>query len=159
MNSLYNFGVLSAFLCACSTGLAECKLSVSPDPSILSATESAINRWNQASGCNIQIADGGIPVRPVESIFTPDNQRALGRYTCNGNVSIEVLGTSNRLESIIVHELGHAISGGCESQAHSESGVMTETRSCDQIDEASLNLICDRVECTAFNPEPTCRFP
>jgi hypothetical protein len=122
----------------------------SPATELLDATTRAAARWSAATGCDVRVGTGGIPVVILPEVILNNGEARRSRA---------VVGSSNdRIEyrrrnladagEIMPHELGHMLGG----YGHSDSGVMKglpET----PIDAASLLLVCENLHCESFAPE------
>jgi hypothetical protein len=136
----------------------ECGLSFEADPGLLPEAESAASRWSAATGCDIRVEAGGIPLRAEDRVFD-QGKRVCGLSTWDeartGVQAIEVamVDLSCLPPYTVLHEMGHAIAN---IQAHTLSGVMAAASSkakSTRIDAASLQLVCLGIACTRFQPE------
>lgn len=133
---------------------------------VAEAVEGWAERWSAASGLDITVAAGGIPV-----VIESEVLDAQGSPMCAGTGVVREPGgdryrfTRMRLafptpkrcpgwQASIGHELGHVLAG--PDAPHAASGVFEAwqpvgTRAV--IDEASLDAVCTFAPCTAFAPE------
>lgn len=150
----------------------ECRVAFSPDEALRPAAEIAAARWSVATGCEILVADGGIPLVAWPILFveyTPDGQTLLADRNVGGTMrSICGLAEWNDadteverlhvalacdVEDAVTHEMGHALA---RIKAHSWSGVMASGENEDRthvIDVGSLELVCYPFPCASFVPE------
>lgn len=128
-------------------------------PELLDAGGSAAARWSTASGCDIHVAGGGIPVRAQDYVFNEEGKRACGIATWNDErtavleIAVAVVDAACLPPYTVLHEMGHALAG---IQGHTLSGVMADAASkakSTRIDSASLQLACVGLHCSRFEPE------
>lgn len=166
--------ILGALLLACG-GSAEaapsaappeapsCAFTFDPEPSLVDATRAAAERWSAATGCDVHVAAGGVPIIAWPSMYStvlPDGSLAIDPYEgdrrmCGawdpGMRAMYVAPCSRPLPFSVSHEMGHALG----TLAHSATGIMAESvaKADDVIDDASLELVCSVLECPVFVPE------
>jgi hypothetical protein len=132
-----------------------CGAVFTPDLALLEETTAAAARWAAATGCDVRVGDNGIPVRLVEMLFDelgnaqPD-MWGLQSWTTGGEIIIDVTGL--RSESVIPHEMGHAL---FPRHGHVEDGIslMCSDGGSGQITAADLTFVCEGFPCEAFAPE------
>lgn len=150
-------GAFLAFGCAQGQNV-ECHQYFDPDPDTRRFVEPAVARWSRATGCDIAIKAGGIPIMNVPSITMPDG-RYVGGITVFDNwcgvKEIQISDLSPDPFRTAVHEIGHVIGRSClrDDSGHSATGVMSSSIGQKKIDESSLTLICGVLECDEFRPE------
>lgn len=137
-----------------------CSRSFSPDLETKTYVQSAVERWSAATGCDIYIGSGGLPVRAVDHVYKDDGSEAAGaaRYDENGIGYSVLISRTRAFHKYIVaaHEIGHILSFPMADgqNHHTETGLMQPAVSIDNlIDEASLSLICEKLDCKEFNVE------
>lgn len=130
---------------------AACSVVLSPGPVLVEPTAAAAERWSAATGCDIRLGDGGVPVTLVLSIRRPDGSEAPGMTPADRS-RIEVnqrTGEPQRYRTI-AHELGHLLG----VDAHVEgNGIMGGEGHQDVIDGESLAAVCAALPCAWFRPE------
>lgn len=120
----------------------------------------AVARMAEATGRDISMAEGGIPV-----IFKPEARDPLtgeglcGVTVARGNGQVLYLEISNGgdrrcmvTEATLLHEMIHALAPGLP---HTDQGTLFGPKADKTawIDEESLGRLCESFECHAFNPE------
>jgi hypothetical protein len=121
-------------------------------PELLAATLTAAERWSAATGCDVRVADGGLPIIIMDELQTTAGDIAAGACRhregepCS-RIDIHSIYGGPRT---IAHEIGHALAG---VEGHSATGLMAEGAPGGQIDSASLELVCRRMHCETFAPE------
>lgn len=153
-------------------GEAYCYVAFSPDEALRPAAERAAERWSGATGCDVVLADGGIPIVAWSRLFVEytDDGHALLSDINHGGTMRSLCGLSTwtedesavriidvslacNAEDAVTHEMGHALS---RLKRHSRTGVMAageNTARSSAIDAASLELVCYELPCAAQNPE------
>lgn len=136
----------------------DCSRVFSPTPEAEPYVQAAVARWSRATGCDVRIGDGGIPVAMSDNIVTEEGDRMTGVSNRNGCEVYEIFIARYSVQpaAVTVHEVGHSLQNPCgpNSEVHAPSGIMTYNSSEDVIDEASLSLVCEGFDCRAFNVEP-----
>lgn len=152
-----------------------CGMAFDPAPALLAATEDAAARWSAATGCDVRVEAGGVPIVAWYSLFVEYREgRALLSSINHGGTMRHICGLSTwtdddsavriidvsqpypgceDTEWSVMHEMFHALVG---ERGHSESGVGASGNDPDRsprIDEASLLAVCSRRPCSAFTPE------
>lgn len=132
-------------------GAAHCAATFSPDAALLEATELAAARWSVATGCEVVVAEGGVPVELAATIPRPDGSEAPGATSAERDlVRINMRVGKAQRERTVMHELGHALGGD-----HTASdGVLSGAKGGrDVIDAEALATVCSRLPCTVRNAE------
>lgn len=124
---------------------------VSPDEALRADVEAAAERWSAAAECEVVVADGGAPIRLVQSIVRPDGTQAPG-WTSPERDRVEIsarVGSAQRKRTVL-HELGHLLGGD-----HTASdGVLSGDKGWRPvIDAEALVSVCSRLACGALTPE------
>lgn len=158
--------VLLLAMCGCGgtvESVQECSVALEPDAAVADVTDEWAGRWSAATGCDVRVESGGIPVRGVEDTLIEDGRTRCGatRRLHRGDETIQILDVEIDLTPpegcvgwgyTLGHELGHVIG----ARGHTESGLMVEKLSLGtvhMIDAAALELVCAEAKCPAFNPE------
>lgn len=146
-------------------------MAFSPDEALRPAAEIAAARWSLATGCEVVVADGGVPLVSWPRLFveyTEDGSRLS--ETNEGGTMKSLCGFSSWTEdesavAIIdvslacdeedatTHEMGHALA---RLRRHSFTGMMASGENPARthvIDAASLDLVCYSLPCASFVPE------
>lgn len=137
--------------------LPSCRLLLAPDAEALEAVEAAAGRWGAATGCDLPIDAGGLPVRVVDQVYDADGNPIHAGTFMSHNADgsrwpehIEFTrGAGVSLEDASLHEIGHALR---VKAGHAESGLMGPFGA-SSIDAESLAFVCEFAECGAFVPE------
>lgn len=158
--------VLLLVMCGCG-GSAEsaqkCGVALEPDAAVADVTDEWAGRWSAATGCDVRVESGGIPVFGVEESSIDDGKVRCGstQRLYRGEETIRILSVEIDLTPpdgcvgwgySVGHELGHAIG----ARGHTESGLMVDRLPLGVvhvIDAPSLELVCAELSCSAFNPE------
>lgn len=143
-----------------------------PDAEAAPYFEAVIERIYQASGVVLSVVPGGtairfVPTLPSENEMGYDCGQTPVTYWSNPTrikkISIDILYPTapgcDSLRGALTHEVIHSLRQSLIEQdsrdpdhGHSSSGVFFRTGG-DKLDEASLNAICEAVDCTTYNPE------
>lgn len=136
----------------------QCGLVFTPDEELLEATEEAAERWSLATGCDVTVGDGGIPVYLVTEVYEDDHP-VCGQtmiYSLHGETAIGYVEISASMPpgctdttAVVLHEMGHALG---PSRGHTDDGLMSWDGG-NFIDETGLVSVCSDLECQDFNPE------
>jgi len=134
-----------------------CGMVFTPVPELLEATEAAAARWSPATGCDVRVDEGGLPVVVLDDVINLEGESKNARTTFKGEpgaatpLAIEVRRDIPRdFGRVMVHEMGHALGG----HGHTDSGVMKgKSEAGAPIDALSLSLVCENLSCVAFVPE------
>lgn len=147
-------------------------MAFSPDEALRPAAELAAARWSLATGCEVVVAEGGIPLVSWSRLFVEytDEGRALLSDINHGGTMKSLCGLSTWTEDesavriidvslacdeedAVTHEMGHALA---RLRRHSFTGVMASGDNPARspiIDAASLDLVCFELPCPAIEPE------
>lgn len=141
-----------------------CTMAFAPNPALAAETAAAAARWSAATGCDIRIADEGIPIIAVPQLYIEVD--GAMRAACGAISWVSPTEASEIQVSVasdipdctlagysVLHEMGHAVA---HSPQHSESGIMAQYVADDGravIDDASLALVCGELACSAYVPE------
>lgn len=132
-----------------------CGMVFSPVPELLEATELATARWSAATGCDVRVGEGGVPVvfvDPIADGLVGEN----GETAAGGVYRYELTGVCAQIGQVaeymtpqtVAHEMGHCIG----QPGHTEDGLMSPYAK-GQLNAASLQRVCDVFPCAAFVPE------
>jgi hypothetical protein len=130
---------------------AACSVVLSPGPVLVDATAAAAERWSEATGCDITLGEGGVPVTLALDVLRPDGSQAPGMVPADrSRIDInQRTGEAQRYRTI-AHELGHLL--GADHVA--SNGLMSDQPGhVDAIDGESLAAVCAVLPCPAFRPE------
>lgn len=149
-----------------------CGFVFSPAPELHDAAVTAAARWSAATGCDVRVGEGGLPIVAWPILFveyTPDGQTLLADHNVGGTMrsicgladwdaadtEIERLHVALACdeEDAVTHEMGHALA---RLKRHSLTGVMASGENEDRthvIDAGSLELVCYSFPCASFVPE------
>lgn len=154
-------------MCGCGSVAPEaakgCDVALEPDAAVADVTDEWSGRWSAATGCDVRVESGGVPVLAVEESSIDDGKTRCGstQRLIRDEETIRVLSVEIDLTPpdecvgwgyTVGHEIGHVIGG----RGHAESGLMVDRLPLGVvhvIDEAALELVCASVECSSFNPE------
>jgi hypothetical protein len=130
---------------------AGCDVAFAPAPELADLVALAAQRWSRATGCAIEISDGGIPFVGADGLTTDDGAEARGGTLIRGGecVSITIVLEGAWAHRTIAHEMGHCLGAG----GHSTTGIMATQSNETVIDAASLELVCANMACAGFAPE------
>jgi hypothetical protein len=129
-----------------------CGLVLSPRPALADATQSAAERWSAATGCDVRVSPGGVPVIHVTGLVTTSGKRAAGAWRSYvGDDVCKRIDIDDELGGprTVAHEVGHCLG----AHGHAESGLMAEGAGNGVIDEATVEFVCSQVPCLSFQPE------
>lgn len=131
---------------------APCGMAFDPAPELRGATEKAAERWSAATGCDVRVEAGGVPVVVARGLTTSGGKRVAGawRHTAAEPDICRRIDIDDQLGGpiTVAHELGHCLG----ARGHSETGLMAEGAP-GPIDGASLALVCSALHCSVFVPE------
>jgi hypothetical protein len=153
-------------------GEAACWVVVTPDGALLAETERAAERWSEATGCDVRVGEGGVPIVAWPRLFveyTADGRALLADINHGGTMkplcglsswtedesAVRIIDVSLACDvgDAVTHELGHALAG---LKRHSFTGMMAAGDNPARsrvIDAASLELVCYQLPCAAPSPE------
>jgi hypothetical protein len=165
---------LLALSCAGATDDAQatpCALAVSVPGYLAPAAEGAAERLRAATGCELTLADSGMPLTFVPGTIVNE----LGEPACGDSLiatvasgrvlesrGMEIDWTSRgcpTAESLIIHESMHVLAnppGSMYDGGHGTDGVFSDYQTADsspRLTAGSLEFFCSRAACTAFVPE------
>jgi hypothetical protein len=154
---------------------APCGMAFDPAPELLAATDAAAERWSAATGCDVRVEAGGLPVRAQGFIFAEELPNGLTRlhaadpelryhelcgatlWRDGGATAVGiVIGIANEgcdPAEGVAHEMGHRLAA---KRGHSERGLMAganETGRTGAIDESSLVWVCETLPCSTLTAE------
>lgn len=147
-------------------------MAFDPAPELEAATRVATERWSTATGCDVRVEAGGVPLKAWSSLFVEyrEDGRALLSDINHGGTMRSICGLSTwtddetavriidvslacDVEDGVTHEMGHALA---RLKRHSFTGMMASGENPDRthvIDAASLELVCYSFPCASFEPE------
>lgn len=140
-----------------------CGMVFSPVPELLDATEVATARWSAATGCDIRVGEGGVPVLLTDQILDPNGVERDGwagvvnEYSppspelAGLRGSLVVLLTGRRMPLAVLHEMAHAL--GQPGHIDGSGDVLDGAAPAPVIGPLSLESLCSVLPCTAFRPE------
>lgn len=149
-----------------------CGMVFSPVPELRRATEIAAARWSAATGCDVRVGEGGVPLRALPLVFAVQDSRGIrvagepidgGEQLCGasfGRIGESItwqvsIATATpgcpSAEHIVTHETGHVLRA---DYGHSNGGSMQVPLLGGPIEETSLGFVCSGFPCAGFNPEP-----
>jgi hypothetical protein len=127
-----------------------CSVVLSPGPVLVDATAAAAARWSAATGCDISLGEGGVPVGLALSIPRPDGSEAPGMTPADrSRIDINQRAGEPQRWRTVAHELGHVL--GVDE--HVGAGIMGDVGRLDVIDVAALASVCAHVPCSVMAPE------
>jgi hypothetical protein len=153
-----------------------CGMAFDPAPELLAGTEAAAERWSAATGCDVRVEAGGVPMKAWTSLFAetrPDGHTLLSRINHGGTMrhicglstwtedasAVRIIDVSlpypgcEDVEWSVAHEMWHAL---VAVKGHALSGIGASGDSPDKsalIDAASLAAVCSSLPCSVFSPE------
>lgn len=135
----------------------DCSRVFSPTAEAEPYARQAVERWSEATGCDISIGPGGYPIEMVDEVHDNEGNVALGSTTVDGTCDldrIEIWRGSASPYATTTHEVGHALSDNCRTDIfqHSASGIMAPRLKSASIDMASLEVICSGLPCQIMAP-------
>lgn len=135
----------------------DCSEAYSPTEKAYPFVKDATERWSKATECDIHVGIGGIHVDVANVLYHPEHptKPINGETRMDGcdTLFIMISLASPHPYATTAHEIGHDLSRKCwgDDMIHSESGVMAAPIVTDDIDAASLNLICSGLNCRGYN--------
>jgi hypothetical protein len=157
------FGALALIGCASPEPVT--RLAIQLDPAGLSETEQsamiealedAAERIEWASGIEVAIEDGGLPIRVQDEVICGGvhaagcNRKKDGKHTEITIRRAEIEGRT--LEETIIHELFHRLG---HKEHNEEGGIMDPMafKYVPKIRTLELETLCSESVCSAFRPE------
>lgn len=130
----------------------------------LDLLEPALERLNRAAGLELRISDDGVPVGANTEGTGTCGDTAIRGYEYPEDGTRRVLSLSITyslpqpvgclaLESVVVHEVIHALRSAVLDDPHSVGGVFMAKARSRRIDVSSLDAICEVQSCTTYVPE------
>ena len=132
---------------------AECRISFDPQEALLTETADAAERWSRATGCTLDIAEGGVHVQLWLRIDKADGSQAPGSTSEDlRNVYVHAQASQQQRARTVMHEICHVVGIGGD---HVDTDGVCSGRPGrrDIIDAASLEAVCAHLPCLAFVPE------
>ena len=141
-----------------------CSATISPTPDLQSAAETASRRLAAATGCELQVAPGGVPLMTgsLSGMCGATNAVVGHESRLIHRVQSIVIDRSTAdcadVDSVVLHEAIHLLldaPGWPQVTAHAASGVFT-VHLLDGgvlLDASSIGLLCSNAVCSRFVPE------
>jgi hypothetical protein len=149
-----------------------CGMAFDPDPELGDATEAAVARWCAATGCDVRVEAGGVPIRAQGFVFIGDGPEAVydsdpqleRRQVCGATLTRAATGetvgifvsTSEQrcdIRKTVMHETAHTMA---TPGTHATDGIGAEGGTPEQtnaVTSGTLEWVCERLPCSAFVPE------
>lgn len=150
MKAMGLVGLVCLMACAgADPGAGRGPLTLSPDPQLAQLTSDWAERWSEATGLQIEVAVGGVPVRAVDDIDV-DEGETCGATTITDGVAVDIqidVTPPARCAGwgyMLGHEIGHALAGDA---THDEGGLMARKPAQGVVLEVDADYVCSRVEC------------
>jgi hypothetical protein len=131
-----------------------CGMAFAAPESALEGAREAARRWSVATGCAFTVADTGVPITLVSQVYMFGERKAA--VTAMRDGVPEYIELTERYAAarwstpILMHEMAHAFG----IRDHFPDGVGREkVTEHDVITEDLLAAVCERLSCTAFQPE------
>jgi hypothetical protein len=124
-----------------------CAVRFSPVPELTGATNSAAFDWGAATGCDVTVGEGGIPVVFSDAIVDKAEVDHPGGWQ-DGRILVHT--GQARLYHILLHEVGHALGG---LHVETDGALSGQKGYRNVIDAASLASVCAVLACPLFAPE------
>ena len=132
-----------------------CARQFDPAPDIAALTHDAAEQWSDATGCDVHLEEGGIPVRFVDRILNDRGEPQCGATHRLRDEAGAVIGVSdieisqNRGDRChltardVLHEMGHALA---PQRGHTTVGLMAAApNGTDYIDGVSELFVCEEL--------------
>lgn len=129
-----------------------CERTFSPGPGAEELVADAAAAWSEATGCDIHVADGGIPVRLVAGIVNAKGEPQCGVTHRQRDASGQIVGVSGIEISVNTadrcrdparatkHEMGHALA---PRSTHTTEGLMAPVpEGTDYVDGIAAAFVC-----------------
>lgn len=136
-----------------------CGFVFSPVPELRDAAESAAARWSAATGCDVRVGEGGLPVTLLADMRDREGKPVNGRALVYSNAEtrqysrcagLEISSASTNVARTIAHEMGHCLG----AVGHTAYGLLSEfSDGGDDINADALALVCENLSCAVMEPE------
>jgi hypothetical protein len=162
--------ILALLLCACGQQASNpigqatvpietpsCAVAFAPTGGIAELVESAAEQWSEATGCDVHIADDGIPVSYVTRILDARGNPQCGethrlRDETGSVIGVDFIHISTNIadrchlpERDVLHEMGHGLA---PHRGHAADGLMAATwNAIDYVDEIARAFVCAELAC------------
>lgn len=136
---------------------ARCGAVFSADSGIAELVESAATQWSEATGCDVRLGEGGIPVSYVERIVDARGNPQCGethrlRDDSGAILGVDFIHISTNLADRchlhardVLHEMGHGLA---PHRGHTTEGLMAPTwDAVDYVDEPARAFVCSELGC------------
>lgn len=141
------------------TSAPACRVVFSPEESLRAETLEAAARWSKATGCDVAVGEGGIPVRLVADLGLSERGTRVHGWThcldtsaaCKRSGLVIDL-TPEHKPAAMAHEMGHALPA-IMAHVADEHALMDNSGGDGFILAADLVQICSVLHCQAFAPE------
>lgn len=143
-----------------------CGAVLTPDADLLEETTAAADRWSKATGCDVRVGEGGMPVHLVDVVIdgegNPLPAHIVGGFH-RGENAIYV--TPLRDAGTVTHEIGHALVPRVDTAVYPDGhhdpeavegpcdALMCPGGGLGHIKAQDLAMVCTGFACTAFAPE------
>lgn len=118
---------------------------LSPVPELRPIALMAAERWSAATGCNVRVGEGGVPIVFDSPILRPDGSQAPGATTTDRR-RVRIDPRHAHKGRVVTHEIGHVL-GGLDLPG---DGIMGTGQ---PIDAAALASVCTVLDCRLITPE------
>lgn len=143
---------LLAFGCACGAEPdgGPGPLVLTPDARLEQVTRDWAAKWSEATGLQVVIGDGGVPVRALDRV-TNDGKEACGTTTITDGAPVDIqidMTPPDRCVGwgyMVGHEIGHALAG---DPGHEDDGLMAQKPRLGVQLTVDADYVCSRVDCT-----------
>lgn len=134
-----------------------CEVVFTPAAAIAELVESAAEQWREATGCDVHVGEGGIPVSFVDRILDANGNPQCGETHRVRDESGAILGadfihiSTNKADRChlpardVLHELGHGLA---PHRGHAAEGLMAAAwNEVDYVDEVARAFVCQELGC------------
>lgn len=124
-------------------------LVLTPDERLEQVTRDWAAKWSAATGLEVVIGDGGVPVRAFDRV-TNDGKEVCGTTTITDGVPVEIqidMTPPDRCVGwgyMVGHEIGHALAG---DPGHEDDGLMAQKPKLGVQLTVDSGYVCSRVSC------------
>jgi hypothetical protein len=134
-------------------------MAFDPVHELAEATARAAERWSAATGCDVRVEAGGLPVRwaTTEELTQEDGALARGVTHRGESGVVEFIGYRKgpvlrwTAEAVMAHEIAHAL--GCWDHT-TDGSIQSEGHALDaKISEAGLACVCSALHCETMTAE------